>query len=162
MIGLTYTPNPNEPDLGNMDALLYLPSIANKNALESALLISLFTDARAADDDPLPDPESDIRRGWWGDGYPDTDNDQIGSKLWLLSREKQTETTRARAEGYARDALQWLIDDGVVKTLDVTALWLDTGILGIAVVLTKPDYTVENYQFAYAWEQIVNSESFAA
>jgi phage gp46-like protein len=50
--------------------------------LESAVLISLFTDRRAEASDVVPDGSND-RRGWWGDSgslY------LIGSRLWLLRR----------------------------------------------------------------------------
>ncbi len=55
--------------------------------LETAVIISLFTDRRAGENDELPATETD-RRGWWGNTLQDAD-DEIGSKLWLLCREKQ-------------------------------------------------------------------------
>ena len=36
------------------------------DGLETAVILSLFLDARARDDDPLPDGGTD-RRGWWDD-----------------------------------------------------------------------------------------------
>ena len=51
------------------------------NGLYTAVLISLFTDARARDDDALPDviSEEDFpnRRGWWGDSTSEKDNDSV-------------------------------------------------------------------------------------
>lgn len=46
------------------------------DGLRTAIIISLFTDARAADDDVLPQLGGD-RRGWWGDAEPDVEGDQI-------------------------------------------------------------------------------------
>ena len=40
--------------------------LATDDGLRTAVLISLFTDAPARDDDPLPAPG--YRGGWWGDG----------------------------------------------------------------------------------------------
>ena len=96
---------------------------------QTAVLISLFSDRRANDDDVLPDPESSDRRGWWGDlAAPIIEGDQIGSKLWLLNREKTLPTVLQKAKQYAREALQWMIDDGVALTIDVEA-WRQ-GIVG--------------------------------
>lgn len=44
--------------------------LVTDDGLRTAILISLFTDARANDDDPLPEPGAD-RRGWWGDASQD-------------------------------------------------------------------------------------------
>ncbi len=92
--------------------------------LRSAVIVSLFTDRQAEDDDVLPTGGTD-RRGWWGDlktdGSAAPAGDRIGSLLWLLGRELATEETRQRAVDYAGDALAWLIDDGVAQTVDVDA-----------------------------------------
>jgi phage gp46-like protein len=86
--------------------------------LTTAVLISLFTHRRAHRDDRLPDPDNHDRRGWWADI---ANPRPIGSRLWLLSREKQTVDTMLRAEAYAREALDWLVEDGVAIRVDVTA-----------------------------------------
>ena len=57
--------------------------------LQTAMLISLFSDRQAAPGDVIPDGSNDPR-GWWGDNT-------IGSRLWLLSRSKQTQDTLQRA-----------------------------------------------------------------
>ena len=36
-------------------------------SLLTSVLVSLFTDARASNDETLPDQNSTDRRGWWGD-----------------------------------------------------------------------------------------------
>lgn len=87
-----------------------------ETALIRAVVISLFTWRRAALDDPIDD---DARHGWWGDSYPTVANDRIGSRLWLLRRVKLTATTQRDAEFYAREALQWLLDDGQVLDVEV-------------------------------------------
>lgn len=107
-------------DLRLVDGLL-----ETDDSLYTATVISLFTDARAGADDELPATES-FRRGWWGDGVPSKFSpagDRIGSKLWLLSRRKQTEETRLLAVHWTREALQWAIDDGHVAGVDVVASW---------------------------------------
>lgn len=87
--------------------------ITRENGIETAVLMSLFTDARASIEDDLPDPENEDRRGWWGDQISVEEGDAIGSKLWLLARNKTDQQTMIRAEAYTKEALQWLIDDGI-------------------------------------------------
>ena len=95
---------------GLFDALLSGPlaDLQGDDGLMTAVIISLFTDARAHDDDPLPDERvgvSSDRRGWWGDCLPDAQGEQtlesIGSRLWLLWREKDLDSVVARARQYA-------------------------------------------------------------
>jgi len=121
------------------------------NGLQTAVMLSLFTHARANKDDVLPDAGDD-RRGFWADAYADKQDDRFGSRLWLLSREKQTPSVLNRAREYAQEALQWLVDDGVAKAVDVNATWLRTGVLSLETIITKP--TGENlaYQFEQLWK----------
>lgn len=118
------------------------------NSLETAVLISLFTDKRA-DEEELPTGERS-KRGWWGDMFPEVDQDQVGSKLWLLEREKTTEKTRVRAVQYAREALEWLIEDGVAEAVDVSAAYNQYRHLIIDVVITRP---AGESRYSVLWDQ---------
>jgi phage gp46-like protein len=107
------------------------------DGLLTAVVVSLFTDARAGADDPLPDERAGVpsdRRGWWGDPVPDEDGrDSMGSLLWLLWREKETPEVVARAERYAQEALRWLTRDGHVAELHVAAYRVGPSYLGLDV-----------------------------
>ncbi|ELU0790689.1 phage GP46 family protein [Salmonella enterica] len=81
------------------------------SSVNTAIVLSYFTDRRAEPGDELPDGSTD-RRGWWGDSFR---NEPIGSRLWLLSREKSLPDVLNRAAAYARESVQWLINDGYVK-----------------------------------------------
>ena len=120
--------------------------VAGESGLRTAVIISLFTDRRANDDDVIPDGSND-RRGWWA-------NPDIGSRLWLLSREKETQETFDRAVLYTREALQWLFDDGVALSVDVSGEWVRRGVLGLVVTIGLPDggqfEDVFNYQLEAA------------
>lgn len=74
--------------LGSFGLTLENGDIKQADGLDTAVIISLFTDRRALEDDATPD-FTENRRGWWGDTY-DAQQRPIGSRLWLLSREKQT------------------------------------------------------------------------
>lgn len=129
--------------------------LATEDGLRAAVLVSLFTDRRAEADDPLPGaPGSADRRGWWADAWPEVDGDRIGSRLWLLAREKQTADVLQRAQVYSEEALAWLIEDGVALAVSVTAEWVATGVLGLHVALRLADGgrfdDVFNYQLEAA------------
>lgn len=106
--------------------------------LQTAIVMSLFTDRRADDEDELPAGEKD-RRGWWGDMLSDDPVDRIGSRLWLLSREKQLSEVLARAEEYAVEALQWLMTDGHATALRITATNPRRGLLALRIDMRKAD-----------------------
>jgi phage gp46-like protein len=106
----------------------------------TAMLISLGSDRRARPDDTLPDePRAapDIlailgrRRGWPGDAL-DVQGRLIGSRLWLLTRAKQSEDTRRRAIAYAEEALAWLTEVHGIPVL-VDAAWVAPNVLGLSV-----------------------------
>lgn len=119
-----------------------------EDSLRTAVILSLFLDRRANDDDILPN-DSDDRRGWWADTVaPMTDygigggsasGDHIGSRLWLLSREKQLAGVLERARHYAEEALAWLVEDGVATAVQVTATNPRQGWLVLEVTVTLSD-----------------------
>jgi len=119
--------------------------------LSTAILISLFTDRRAEDDDELPLGTTD-RRGWWGDAFADVSGDRIGSRLWLLRRAKQTQQTLNRAKEYAHEALAWLIDDGVATSLQIAASNAGNAILSLEISITLPDGTPFDQVYEYSLE----------
>lgn len=126
-------------------------ALAADDGLETAVILSLFTDARASDDDPLPFGEND-RRGWWADAFPTVDRDRIGSRLWLLRREKQTQETLNRAREYAEEALAWMVADGVARGVEVESFVVRNGVLGLSVVIQRPDASVARFRYETLWK----------
>lgn len=100
--------------------------------LGTCILISLFTDRRVEAEELPPGGATD-QRGWVGDALAEIESDRIGSRLWLLRREKQTEETRQRAEEYALEALAWLEDAELVTGLEVEAEWIAREMLGMRI-----------------------------
>ncbi|ECZ0079954.1 phage GP46 family protein [Salmonella enterica] len=105
------------------------------SSVNTAIVLSYFTDRRAEPGDELPDGSTD-RRGWWGDSFR---NEPIGSRLWLLSREKSLPDVLNRAAAYARESVQWLINDGYVKKIVVTASSPEKYILRLDTDVTLSD-----------------------
>lgn len=122
--------------------------------LDTAAIISLFTDRLAHPDDRLPDPQDGDRRGWWADW--DAEEGLLGSRLWLISREKQTEEVRLRVEDYCREALQWMLDDDVADTVEISAEWnrQAPGRLDVDVVISRARAVLLSRHFSWAWQQI--------
>lgn len=87
--------------------------------LETAVLVSLFVNARATVEQ-LPLGETSLG-GFWGDVVTEVEGDATGSLLWLLQREKALDSVAVKARDYARQALQWFIDDNVASSVEVRA-----------------------------------------
>ncbi len=135
--------------------LLQGPALAVDDGLYTAVAISLFTDRLADAGDALPASQGN-RRGWWGDVLAPEAGDLIGSRLWLLAREKEQPNVLRRAKEYAAEALQWLLDDGVARAVDVQAQWLkgqgSASALCLTVTVTRNAEAVVRYRFDDFWK----------
>lgn len=120
--------------------------------LETAIVISLFTDKRVSDDE-LPIEETS-KRGWWGDAFPNVDQDKIGSRLWLLERVKRTAETLRKSEDYIKEALNWLIEDGVAASIEVTSSYDENNQLIAAIVVSKPKGRTSRFQLLWDKQQL--------
>lgn len=120
------------------------------SGLTTAVILSLFTDARAQVDDAIPHGDSD-RRGWWGDAFPVVAGDSLGSRLWLVWPGKQTPDNLLRARGFAEEALQWMVTDGVVRAVTVAASNPRDGLLALAITIEKPDGEALALRFESLW-----------
>jgi phage gp46-like protein len=118
--------------------------LVTDSGLETAVLISLFTDRRVSDTS-----EGDSR-GWWGDSYPDIQGDQIGSRLWQLAREKQT-TALLKARQYALEALQWMVTDGLVSRVNVNASVASQNALFLDISLQRSTGKLQQLRFKAFW-----------
>ncbi len=132
-------------------------------ALQSAVVLSIFSDARARADDPLPH-RALSRRGWWGDSLAPQSGDRFGSRLWLLANEKQTAETLNRARQYAEEALAWLKEDRIAASVTVRARWVrpnqkDSGVLGLEIDILRPAGALVALRYDYAWAERASRES---
>lgn len=98
-----------------------------EDTLQTAIILSLFTDKRASADDKLPLNETN-RRGWVGDefmpGSAATSRDDWGTLLWLCYIGKVTGDIPGFAEFTCKEGLQWLVRDGIASRIAVTAQWV--------------------------------------
>jgi len=119
------------------------------NGLETAALISLFSDKRVSFEQ-LPPNETD-RRGWWADLIAQPQGDQIGSRLWILERTgKVLDSTAVEMESMLTEAFNWMIDDGIASAVVVSASRNGNNeIKGTAQIIKQ---TGENIPFKFAWD----------
>jgi phage gp46-like protein len=134
-----------------------------RQALATAVIVALGTDALADPDDVLPDPDSTDRAGWWGDldaeeiwgGWP------IGSRLWLLKRSKiedpgsQRGATVTRVDRYIREALQPFLDRRIATRLDVKAERVGRERIDAHVAMYRGPNVAISLRYQVLWEDMV-------
>ena len=128
--------------------------LALGSSLESAIAISLFTDAEApASGLNNAGPQGVNRRGWWGDAFADQ---PIGSTLWQLSGTPKSGGTNLllQAQAACQAALQWLIDDGIAQSVTVTTQWAAKQAIAIAISIVEPTGTQSTFQYSWAWSEL--------
>ncbi len=120
-----------------------------QKALARAVVISLFSWRKANSDDD----HDGIRHGYWGDSFPPKQGALIGSRLWLLRRAKLiTNQTLLDAETYIREALQWMIDDGITTAVDVNLQRTGVSSIGGSVTLHLPAGGLLVIPFSDIWQ----------
>lgn len=117
--------------------------------LYRAVEISLFSWRRAEPDDAVDDEQ---RMGWWGDTFPAVDGDKLGSRLWLLRRKTVVPEVLRQAEAYAREALQWMIDDELVRTVEIQLTRPDRTRVDMVVTLTDDGGPLPPFNFEDIWQ----------
>lgn len=145
------------PDLMAGDDLLAPPDLSGANEMMTAVAVSLFTHRTAEADDTLGGAPVTARRGWWADHEAAeiyAGATPIGSRLWLLAREKQTEETRQRAEDYIREALAWMIDERLAVDVDVEVDWFALERLGAVITIYRGAQQSVAVRFSSLWEEL--------
>lgn len=115
---------------------------------ETAVLISIFSDARAGDEDKLPD-KNGTGRGWWADSLAAT---PIGSKLWLLERAKLVNSTTSLVQQYTADALAWLTSDEIADSVEVVAFRNGIYRIDTEVTIKKTDNSKVFFKYFLNWQ----------
>lgn len=126
------------------------------DGLETAVLISLFSDRRVEVDE-LPNTETP-NRGWWGDELSEPADDKIGSGLWVTERGKIDADTEAQLEDFARQSLQWLIDDGIAQSVTAVAENIDGEQIDLLIEITQPQGNNRAFKFIWDGQELRQSE----
>lgn len=137
------------PATGTADINMIGPSLELGHDLETATLVSLWTDQTADPGDILPTSPNHDPRGWWADAY--NTPDQIGSKLWQIFNRIRNQQTLNDAQDFAVKSLQWMIDDGVAASVSVAPSFFGSAGIALAIAITEPSGSVT--RFSYVWGQ---------
>jgi len=141
-------------------------TLDDRQALASAVVVALGTNALAATDDVLPDPDSSDREGWWGDldaaaiwdGWP------IGSKLWLLRRSKiisssaRQASTAALVETYLRSAIQPFVNRKICTAFDVWVTRVTEQRIDALVRLFRGPQPEIELRYSILWDEMVQDQ----
>lgn len=132
-------------------------------ALATAIIVALGTDRLADPSDILPDPDSTDRRGWWGDfdAQPIWDGWPIGTRLWLLTREKivgpgaNQGATVVRVEQYIREAIQPFLDRRIGSASVVKATRVSTQRIDALVRIFRGPILEIELRYEVLWQDII-------
>lgn len=128
--------------------------LATEAGLRSAVIVSLFSDARAAPEDVQGGED---RRGWWADAWPEVAEDETGSLLWLLGRSKTTTEVLRQAEEHAEQALAWLVEDEVASQISATAERVQRDHLALTIDIMRPSGEAMQLRFEDLWKAALNA-----
>lgn len=140
-------------------------TLSVEEELATAVRVALGSDRLADLNEVLPDPDSQDRRGWWGDieaeeiwgGWP------IGCKNWLLRRAKIADefswegATVVRAKTYTRESLQPFIDKRICSQIDVEATRVGREEIDVHIVMWRGPKTRVELRFQYLWKEVVET-----
>ena len=120
--------------------------IVTEDQLDTAILVSLFTDKRATGSQmvlPLR------RRGWVGD--LETPEDRYGSHLWLFEQARLTPAVMVRLASLAQVSLKWMTRDNIATQVSARAT-VQTSSVDLQIDIKKPNSPAEAHLFAL-WEK---------
>lgn len=128
--------------------------LAARQALATAVVISLFTDARAPDGWR---PTERDRRGWWGDGLSPAGTEPLGSWLWTVIETGVADAATAlAAEAEAARALAWMVRDGVAARV-ATSATADPAARRISLlveIFARDGERLFSREFDILWQQV--------
>lgn len=128
---------------GLYDFIVEGNEFVSAGGFETAIPVSLFTDARAP---AALVSEPQYRRGWVGNLLTAATMRQLGSILWVLDQSRITQERLNVARLAAQDAFQWMVDDGVALGVKVDVQRNSvTGII-VFIEITDTSNVVSRYQ----------------
>lgn len=100
--------------------------IATTDGFDTAILMSIFVDARA-DISEVPIPEN--RRGWWGDLVSDIPDESTGSKIWLYYQARLTTIIANKLEDELYNCLLWFVKDNYLESITTSVSIIDDAVV---------------------------------
>jgi phage gp46-like protein len=148
--------------IADPDETLNRGGLRAKAAIETAVVLALFTDRRVDPDHPCAWLADGEVRGYFGDGIDvraDLHEGPLGSLLWLLERAPMMINgvpAATWAEQFANEALATLLDQGVCVRIDVSAVAVEIeGRIELSVALYGRDGArIYDRAFDVLWKQV--------
>lgn len=118
------------------------------DGLENTVAISIGTYARERNRGNAANLKPNIG-GWFGDALDESGT--LGGYLYEAFPGKLTEDTAKSVETLAGEALKWLVDDGVAKSVNCAAGIADGGVLMLNVIIERPEGGEDAFLFELNW-----------
>lgn len=135
-------------DNGSFDIVIQDGDFANEDGFDTAIWVSLFSDARA-DISQVIVPEN--RRGWLGNLVSDVEGRQLGGYLWLTEQRRLNQDSLNEVIDYIRKSLNWLIEDGAAVKIEVLGDILPRQGIEAQVTITALDGITSDH-FIQLWK----------
>ena len=118
------------------------------NGFETAILVSLYTDARRTEAD-VSDPLT--RGGWIGNWRTAKEPRELGGLCWTVEHERLTQNVLNLAREYATRSLEWMVKDGVCRNVEVeTEAHMQEKIKYLITIIARDGI---KYDYIYIWSK---------
>lgn len=81
----------------------------------------------------------------------------MGSRLWQLKRAVKADKNSIidSAQDMIYEALSWMVESGLVDSMNADVKWVQSGLLQFSIHLTEPkQYSPKTFLFSWAWEGV--------
>ena len=135
-----------QDECGQFDLQISGGDFATVDGFETAILVSLFSDARAPASSVQ---EAQSRRGWVGDILSAGSGRGIGSLLWLYEQSRITAEIKNQIADAARRCMQWMVADGVAQS--VAASVTESTLRSVTIRIDIVTITGDVQSYAVLW-----------
>lgn len=118
------------------------------DGFETAILVSLFTNARR-DESDISNPLN--RGGWIGNWRTAKRPRELGGLCWTVEHERLTREVLNIARENAKNALAWMIDDGLCRNVEVMTEPQNQSKIQYNIAITSRDGI--KYDYIYLWDK---------
>ena len=135
-------------DGSGFDLVIEDGDFKNEEGFDTAIWVSLFTDARASESQVLA-PEN--RRGWMGNLVSDVEEREVGGLLWLAEQRRLTQDSLNEIVDYVRKSLNWFIEDNIAQKIEVSGEIVPRSGIAISIIITTSDGSTSSH-YIPMWE----------
>ena len=143
-----------QDEQGYFDIDIESGDLKSEDGFDTAIYISLLTDARAPES-KVAQPEH--RRGWVGNSVSPVEGREIGGLLWLAEQRRLTIDTLNEVIDYAQKSLNWFVEDGLAKKVETTGEIIPRTGIELTVTITSFAGIVTNH-YVQLWEVTGNAD----